>query len=325
MELPRSADRACYRSGVHTRSLALVALGHALQRAGYAFVTVTPETHRRVQARAAQSGELKARTLRDVFGWNWPFERSTIPDDMFALLESADAIEQGEHGALRSRVRFSTLAGRLFVHSAFPTSAADAVFFGPDTYRFCSLLQRWAPQAERAVDVGCGSGAGGITLAGRVEQIVLADISPQALVYAEINAALAGVSVALCNSDVLRAVTGPIDLIVSNPPYMRDAAARLYRDGGGTYGEALSVRIARESLARLDTRGTLILYTGAAIVDGIDRFYEALKPTLETYSGEVSYEELDPDVFGDELERPSYAKVERIAAVGLRVRGSAAP
>jgi hypothetical protein len=106
---------------------------------------------------------------------------------------------------------------------------------------------------------------------------------------------------------------------------MRDDAERLYRDGGGSYGEALSVRIARESVAKLGPRGTLVLYTGAAIVDGVDRFYEALKPTLEACGGEVTYEELDPDVFGEELERPNYARVERIAAVGLRVRGSAAP
>lgn len=307
-----------------TTALALLRLGHALRRSGYEFVTVTPETHIRVQTRAAQSGELHAKTLRDVFGWNWPFERSMLPDDLFALLESADAIEHSEQG-MRSRVRFSTLAGRLFVHSAFPTSAADAVFFGPDTYRFCSLLQRWAPEVERAVDVGCGSGAGGITLAGRAQHIVLADISPQALAYAEINASLAGVSVTLVNSDVLQAVAGPIDLIVSNPPYMRDDAARIYRDGGGAYGEALSVRIVREALTKLGTRGMLILYTGAAIVDGVDRFYQALKPALEAWSGEVTYVELDPDVFGDELERPGYANVERIAAVGLRVRGSTAP
>jgi hypothetical protein len=34
----------------------------------------------------------------------------------------------------------------------------------------------------------------------------------------------------------------------------------------------------------------------------------------------VTYEELDPDVFGEELEQAQYAQVERIAAVGLRVR-----
>jgi hypothetical protein len=32
------------------------------------------------------------------------------------------------------------------------------------------------------------------------------------------------------------------------------------------------------------------------------------------------YEELDPDVFGDELDRPAYAAVERIAAVLVTAR-----
>jgi len=31
------------------------------------------------------------------------------------------------------------------------------------------------------------------------------------------------------------------------------------------------------------------------------------------------YRELDPDVFGEELERPAYARVERIAVIGLDV------
>jgi release factor glutamine methyltransferase len=186
------------------------------------------------------------------------------------------------------------------------------------------LLARWAPAAKRLVDVGCGSGAGGIAIADRTDELVLADISDRALAYAEINASLAGVSAELVNSDVLQNVAGEIDLIISNPPYMRDDAARIYRDGGGAYGEALSVRIVREALPRIGTRGTLILYTGAAVVAGVDLFRKAVEPLLAGHDGQISYEELDPDVFGDELERPNYAQVERIAAVGLQVRGSAA-
>ena len=34
-------------------------------------------------------------------------------------------------------------------------------------------------------------------------------------------------------------------------------------------------------------------------------------------SAKVHYEEIDPDVFGEELENPAYAEVERIAAVVL--------
>lgn len=35
--------------------------------------------------------------------------------------------------------------------------------------------------------------------------------------------------------------------------------------------------------------------------------------------GRTSYDEIDPDVFGEELEQPAYAAAHRIAAVGLVV------
>ena len=68
----------------------------------------------------------------------------------------------------RSAVRLSSLEGLLFMHSAYPTVAADAVFFGPDTYRFgraiLAHLGRGAP-VRRAVDIGCGAGPGAILVA----------------------------------------------------------------------------------------------------------------------------------------------------------------
>jgi hypothetical protein len=57
----------------------------------------------------------------------------------------------------------------------------------------------------------------------------------------------------------------------------------------------------------------MLLYSGAAIVDGRD----GLKTALEALPGAaVRYAEIDPDVFGEELDKPPYAGVERIAAVG---------
>lgn len=293
----------------------LVQLGRTLARSGYEFVTVTPETHRRVNLRTEAA---RARTLRDVFGWSRPFDRALLPNDVFGWLERAGALEVAADG-FRARVRFSTLGGQLFVHSAFPTLASDAVFFGPDTYRFCALLARWAPAARRAIDIGCGSGAGGLVLRD-VAELVLADVNPRALVYAEVNAALAGRRVSVVQSDVLAGATGDFDLIIANPPYMRDTAGRTYRDGGGSFGEALSVRIVREGLARLTKPGTLIVYTGAAVVAGVDQFRAAVLPlAADRPELTMQYQELDPDVFGEELAVTEYAQVERIAAVGLRV------
>ena len=62
------------------------------------------------------------------------------------------------------------------------------------------------------------------------------------------------------------------------------------------------------------------MYTGSAFVEGEDSFQRAVQTTLATSGCEHHYEEIDPDVFGEELEEPHCAGVERIAAVGLRVR-----
>lgn len=306
------------------RSQALVALGDVLRRSGYAFVTVTPRTHRCVLDRAARNGRLEARSLRDVFGWSMPFAPSLLSPEVLDCLRGAEAVEPAG-GLLRSRVRVSTLGEAMFVHSAFPTADEHAVFFGPDTYRFCALLQRVAPAARSIVDIGCGTGAGGIVLArGGPERLVLSDVNPHALQLTRVNAALAGVRAEVVQSDVLRGTSGTFDLIVANPPYMQDPAARTYRHGGGDYGEALSVRIVREALPRLAPGGTLVVYTGSAIVNGADTFERSIQPALADFMGHcvATYTELDPDVFGEELDEPAYAGVERIAAVALTVRVS---
>jgi methylase of polypeptide subunit release factors len=305
---------------VDTAAAALIELGRALRAEGYAFITVTPETHRRVLARNEPQTPSRMRVLRDVFGWSKPFARETLPSELLALLQAADQLEL-RGGVMRSRVRFSTLGDRMFVHSAFPTVEPDAVFFGPDTYRFCALLERWAPpRVQHLVDVGCGSGAGAIVLADRADRVVLADISPRALAFARVNLALAGVQGMTVASDVLHGIAGAPDLIVANPPYLRDSEARVYREGGGALGEGLSVRIVREAVERLAPRGTLIVYTGTSIVEGVDTFRAMIEPFLRERDLPFRYEELDPDVFGEELEQPAYRSVERIAVVGLRVQ-----
>jgi release factor glutamine methyltransferase len=52
-------------------------------------------------------------------------------------------------------------------------------------------------------------------------------------------------------------------------------------------------------------------------VEGRDVVRAALEPILRKADAEFSYEELDPDVFGEELAKPPYERVERIAVVAL--------
>ena len=123
-------------------------------------------------------------------------------------------------------------------------------------------------------------------------------------------------------SDVLSAWEGTADLIIANPPYLVDPALRAYRHGGGDWGASLSLRILEEGLSRLSRAGHLLLYTGSAIVDGQDKFLQAALPILQNGTLEYRYRELDPDVFGEELDKWPYDRADRIATVLLHVKGS---
>lgn len=300
--------------------LALRQLALWLHTQQYQFTTVTPATHARVNARPENA---QAQTLAAIFGWSRPFARTLLPATMFERLRAADVVVA--HGALwRSQVRVSSLDGLLIFHSAYPTEAADTVFFGPDTYRFVQALKRHAQGTQahvrRAVDIGCGAGPGALTLARLYPQaeILGVDINPSALALTRLNAALAGLGhVQLCLSDLLQQVEGSFDLIVANPPYLVDITERAYRHGGGPLGAELSLRIVHAALQRLAPGGRLVLYTGAAIIDNHDPFRQAVAQLLADQHVVWEYEEVDPDVFGEELLRGSYANAERIAAVVL--------
>ncbi|QXE10540.1 MULTISPECIES: methyltransferase [Pseudomonas] len=302
--------------------LTLLQLGRRLQADGYRFITPTPLTHQRVNQR--DEGQV-ADTLRDVFGWSRPFEPGLLSAEEQRQLQEAQVIDAYD-GRLKSRVRWSSLDDLLFVHSGFPTDAADSVFFGPDTYRFAQLIhahlqQSFAP-IQRAVDIGCGAGVGAILIARarREAQVLAVDINPAALRLTAINAALAEVvNVEVQASDVLQGTDGDFDLIVANPPYMADPAGRAYRHGGGSLGAGLSLRIVEQALNRLAPGGSLLLYTGVAMVDGRDPFFDTVVPRLDSARFGWTYRELDPDVFGEELLNPGYQRVDRIAVVALTV------
>lgn len=317
----RQADDVATALGLILRHLA---------GSGYRFTTPTPLTHQRVLAhRSPQMGA----TLRDVFGWNMPFKVATcvgMTRELLAAMRGAGVLQT--HGdVLRCQVRVGSIGDDLFVHSAYPTTHDDAVFFGPDTYRFAQFVQNGVTtfkcggnQPVRMLDVGCGSGAGGIVAARALAQlgpieVCMNDINPRALQYTTVNASFAGVPVKPALGNALRSVKGDFDLIISNPPYLDDAAQRAYRHGGSGLGRALSVQIGQEALSRLAPGGRLLLYTGVAIVGGVDAFFADVQPLLNDARFKWSYSEIDPDVFGEELEQPAYAHVERIAAVGLTV------
>lgn len=302
---------------------AIVELGRELRARHYHFTAVTPATHTRLLNRKRQDDSLES-----IFGWNCWFRREALDDPVFELLVDAGQLEAA-NGSFKTKLRFASIGDLLFAHSAFPTLERDAVFFGPDTYRFVRAIGaalRDLPSGREPTlfDIGCGSGAGGIFAARALlppsTRIVLSDVSEKALMFSKANAQLNDLPDAdVVLGDVLEGLDGAPDIVISNPPYLLDEKRRLYRDGGGEWGTALSVRIVQQSLRRLASGGRLVLYTGSPVVEGVDRFKSEVTPVLQSQRCRFQYDEVDPDVFGEELDTPAYANADRIAAVVLTV------
>lgn len=111
--------------------------------------------------------------------------------------------------------------------------------------------------------------------------------------------------------------------MVVNPPYLVDPSNRVYRSGGGPLGAPLSEKIIAQGRTWLVPSGRLIGYTGVAIVGGADLFLQNVRTILGDAALPFRYFELDPDVFGEELDTPAYSHIDRIAAVALVMKNNA--
>lgn len=307
-----------------------------LQMHDYRFTTISPASHEKVNNRP-QYG--MANDLIDIFGWNRPFKRESIDTTLFDLMQSANiAIKVGDYW--KSQLRVSSVDGLLFLHSAYPTLGNEAVFFGPDTYRFANVIHQHLASHQqpinRAVDIGTGSGVGAVVLAKALlksasepkpeleTEILAIDINSHALNLARVNISAAETNhIELMHSNLLHHVAGDFDLIIANPPYLLDASERTYRHGGGLLGADLSLAIVDAAIERLNANGTLLLYTGVAIVNGHDAFLATAAAKLNLAGLTYEYKEIDPDIFGEELSNEAYSMADRIAAVVLTARKQA--
>lgn len=294
-----------------------------LQIQDYRFITISPASHEKVNSRAENA---MANDLVGVFGWSRPFSFGIVDDFLFDLIQSTGLAVKLENGWV-SQLRVSSINQQLFLHSAYPTLDNNAVFFGPDTYRFANAIQHYLnlnPQPiDRAIDIGTGSGVGAVLLALALPQseIIAVDINDDALCLARINIEAADIhNITLVCSNLLNNVEGNFNLIIANPPYILDKSERAYRHGGGELGAALSLDIVDAAIARLNPEGVLLLYTGVAIVNGHDAFLAEVSVKLTFAGFAFEYTEIDPDIFGEELTSEAYSHVDRIAAVVLTAR-----
>ena len=138
------------------------------------------------------------------------------------------------------------LTGRIEFYGLEFEVTPDVLIPRPETETLVDLALRRRP--ARVVDVGTGSGCIAVSLAVHLPEVTVyaVDVSPAALAIARRNAERHGVAerVRLLAGDLLGPLPGPLDLIVSNPPYVptderaalpasvRDHEPRLALDGG---------------------------------------------------------------------------------------------
>lgn len=127
----------------------------------------------------------------------------------------------------------------------------------PETEELVEKILKALPSGSLDIlDMGCGSGVLGLTLAAErpESQVTLADISRDALSLSEQNATKLGIkNISLVHSDLFHSATGKFDLIAANLPYVPD-------------GEATTM--ARE----LQHDPALALFSGADGMDLLRRF-----------------------------------------------------
>lgn len=137
----------------------------------------------------------------------------------------------------------------------------------PETEELAEWILSWdLPEDLRILDMGCGSGVIGLSLAARRPKwhVVLADLSSDALSLAAQNAkALMLDEVQLVQSDLFGSLVGPFGGIVANLPYVPEGD--------------------RQAMAKeLEHDPDLALFSGADGLDLIRRFipeaYEKLHP-----------------------------------------------
>jgi release factor glutamine methyltransferase len=196
------------------------------------------------------------------------FDRPLSDTDLQPLREALKLRGEG--------VPLQHLLGQVLFHRREFKTDARALIPRPETEELAEwLLSLELPASQALLDMGCGAGVLGLTLAAERPdwQVTLADVSPAALALAKENAVALGLSsLRWCQSDLFTAIDGTFDGIVANLPYVPESArASLSREVlhdpalalfSGPQGLDLITRFVPVAFARLNPGGWLALEIG---------------------------------------------------------------
>jgi release factor glutamine methyltransferase len=196
------------------------------------------------------------------------FDRPLEETDLSPLRETLKKRGEG--------IPLQHLLGTVWFHKHEFKTDARALIPRPETEELAEWILKWElPTELEILDMGCGSGVLGLTLAAARPgwSVTLADVSPDALSLARENAAALEISNAdFLQSDLFTAIDARFDGIVANLPYvpeaerttltrevMHDPALALF---SGHDGLDLIRRFIPEAFHRLKPGGWLVLEIG---------------------------------------------------------------
>lgn len=119
------------------------------------------------------------------------------------------------------------LLGKVWFHKHEFKTDSRALIPRPETEELAEWILSWdLPQHQRVLDMGCGSGVLGLSLAAARPDwdLILADVSPDALALTRENRDLLEVRNATpVESDLFSAIDGTFDGIAANLPYVPES------------------------------------------------------------------------------------------------------
>jgi release factor glutamine methyltransferase len=196
------------------------------------------------------------------------FDRPMEESDLVPLRENLKKRGEG--------IPLQHLLGTVWFHKQEFKTDARALIPRPETEELAEWILKWElPADSQVLDMGCGSGVLGLTLASERPgwQVTLADVSPDALALAQENAAAQEIpNATFLHSDLFSAIDPQFDGIVANLPYVpeterttlarevtHDPALALF---SGTDGLDLIRRFIPEAFHRLKPGAWLVLEIG---------------------------------------------------------------
>ncbi|MEV4420338.1 HemK2/MTQ2 family protein methyltransferase [Patulibacter sp. NPDC049589] len=150
-----------------------------------------------------------------------------------------------------------------------------------DSWLLAAALAEEELRGARVLDLCTGSGVLALTAALAGADVTAVDVSRRAALTARLNLRRHRVPGRVLRGDLLDAVTGAFDVIVSNPPYVPATRADVPRRGearawdAGTDGRVVIDRICRAAPGRLRPGGVVLLVHSH--VAGIERTVDLLR------------------------------------------------